>query len=350
MLARTTQCGSIFVVHARASRRDGDPENVRSVTLLALPFAGGCCSGDIGLPTDVATVWSAHLEAAGLAPRSVSNYTHTLSLLTRALEPGACPMCCGTHDIELWLAAERRDHRPSTAVTRHRHLRLFFSWALSSGLRRDDPIRATPVRKAAQAPVPVIPAGAASAILAGIAVDDELDIRDRAILEMFTSTPARLGEITNLRLGDLFGDRVQVLGKGARQRVMPLDRRTQACLADWLDTRAGMRWAKLDWLWITRKGRLTESGIYQVVRRRARQAGVEGMHPHRYRHTFAHRWLLGEGSEGDLMTLAGWNSRQMIDRYGRSAAEERAWVAYRRVAVRADRTVETTVHHCEEHP
>jgi integrase/recombinase XerC len=51
---------------------------------------------------------------------------------------------------------------------------------------------------------------------------------------------------------------------------------------------------------------------------------------HQFRHTFAHEWWSGRGSEGNLMTLAGWSSRAMLKRYGSMLADERAHEAYRR--------------------
>jgi integrase len=82
------------------------------------------------------------------------------------------------------------------------------------------------------------------------------------------------------------------------------------------------------WLWLGLKGHLTSNGVAQMLRRRGAEAGIDHLNPHRFRHTFAHAYLAGGGQEGDLMRLAGWSSRTMLQRYGASAATERAIEAH----------------------
>ncbi len=82
--------------------------------------------------------------------------------------------------------------------------------------------------------------------------------------------------------------------------------------------------ARVSALWLgVRGGPMTASGIYQMIERRGREAGV-AVNPHKFRHTFSHNWFDNGGAEGDLMELNGWSSPQMLARYGRSARSARA--------------------------
>ena len=114
----------------------------------------------------------------------------------------------------------------------------------------------------------------------------------------------------------------------AATAVAWLWRRAAQALDRYLRARRQHPAAREPWLWIGQRGRLTDTGIEQVVKRRGRQAGVD-VHPHAFRHTFAHLMLAEGMQEGDLMRLGGWQNRQMLDRYGSSGKDARAVAAYR---------------------
>ena len=137
------------------------------------------------------------------------------------------------------------------------------------------------------------------------------------MIMLLLDTGARRAELVDLKLAhvDLDLDVLLVLGKGRRERALPFGHKAGAALDRYLRARARHKDAALSWLWLGLQGRLTRWGLVQMLRRRGEQAGLPGLHPHQLRHTFAHQWLAEGGGETDLMRLAGWKSRAMLQRY-----------------------------------
>jgi site-specific recombinase XerD len=160
--------------------------------------------------------------------------------------------------------------------------------------------------------------------------------RDAAILRLFACSGARLSEISGLDVTDVdLADRsARVHGKGRKDRRIKFDHRATQALDRYLRVRAAHPSAYLSalWLGVRRRNALTPSGVYQLIERRGQRLGID-LHPHMFRHTFSHHWLDNGGAEGDLMELNGWDSPQMLRRYGASARAARAQRAYDRVDV-----------------
>jgi integrase/recombinase XerD len=151
---------------------------------------------------------------------------------------------------------------------------------------------------------------------------------------VFRATGIRIAELAAIRYHpgdpgrsdlDLERREIRVRGKGGKDRTVKIDHEAARRLDRYLRTRARHEQAHRLGLWLGTGGRgpLTANGIYQMVRRRGQQAGVD-VWPHRFRHHFSHTWLDRGGAEGDLMELNGWTSPQMLLRYGSSARGARA--------------------------
>jgi integrase len=121
-------------------------------------------------------------------------------------------------------------------------------------------------------------------------------------------------------------------GKGGKGRVVPFGPQTARAIDRYLRLRRAHVLADTPALWLGERGKgLAYWGLYASLRRRAERAGIEHFHPHRLRHTGASRWLAAGGSEGGLMAVAGWSSREMIGRYTDDTAAVRAAEESRRL-------------------
>lgn len=167
-------------------------------------------------------------------------------------------------------------------------------------------------------------------------------VRDHAIVRVLTEG-LRAEELLTLRLDslDLEQGLAQVVPlKDARStgegRVIPLQPRTVIALTRYIRAREAHKLSKGQDLWLgTRnRSRLTYSGLYRMLNRRAKDAGYESCHPHQFRHTATDDMLTAGMSGEDVMTIQGWKDPTMLRRYAADMATSRAVKAAKRLGDR----------------
>lgn len=285
---------------------------------------------------DLAKSWARDLRAADKADRTVVIYGQAVRFYADWLTAQDRPPTTESltrHAIAAWLADLHTDHAAATVLTRFRGLRRFCRWAVLEELLEVNPMAGMEQPKPVDTPVPIITDAEIAALFKATAGKVFTDRRDHAILRILFDCGLRISECARLQLddADMDADLLAVLGKGRRPRTVPFGAKTGRALDRYRRVRRAHPHAADPALWLTQRGALSTDGLDEILRRRGRQAGVENLHAHRFRHTFAHRWLADGGQERDLMRLAGWRSEAMLSRYGSSAADERAREAFKRM-------------------
>lgn len=277
-----------------------------------------------------------HLRAANKAPLTITTYARAVHGLSKFLTEQGMPTTSAgirREHVEAYLVdIQDRGHRPATVAQRFRSLQQFFRWLLEEGEIGTSPMQSMRAPAVPEEPPAVLREDELQRLLKATEGQDFEARRDTAILRLLIETGMRRAEAGGLRVSDIdFEDTVAVvMGKGRRARSCPFGPKTARALDRYLRVRSRRPDAASAWLWLGRKGRLGDSGIAQMLRRRATEAKLDRrLYPHLFRHTFAHQLLSQGWQEGDVMRLAGWKSRQMLSRYGASAADERARTAFR---------------------
>lgn len=277
------------------------------------------------------------LLARGISRKTIKTYTEAARLLGEYLEDRGMPVALASitrEHVEEFLIDQRARWKPYTVLNRYGGLLAWFKYLVDEGEVTDSPIARIPRPKVDEAPPPVLSDKEIPKLLKVCEGKTLEDRRDLAIIRLFIDAGPRLGELAGMTVEDVDLDEqtISVRGKGNRVRLVPYGYKAAQAIDRYLRVRKQHRNAPLPWLWIGRRGRLTDNGIYQMICRRAEEAGVSATWPHRFRHTTAHIWMASGGEGSDLMRFMGWRSREMLDRYGASAADERARKAHRKLS------------------
>ena len=240
----------------------------------------------------------------GLAPLTLAAYRRDLELFAVWLGRSAARALDETRESDL-LAYMAERHAGTRATTANRRLTVFkryFRWAVREHLVSADPtLKLLAARQPLRVPKTLSEAQVES-LLAAPEVDTPLGLRDRAMLELMYASGLRVSELVQVKTVHLsLSDAVlRVLGKGARERLLPFGEEALAWLQRYLaEARAAILAGQAsEALFVTRQGgAMSRQMFWKLVRRYAVQAGVTApLSPHTLRHAFATH-LLNHGAD-----------------------------------------------------
>jgi integrase/recombinase XerD len=250
------------------------------------------------------------LLAARRSPRTVDAYRRDLGLL-RAWR-GVPVADVSSDELESWLAALRADGlSPSTIARRTAAIRAFFKHQQLIGAREDNPAAAVQGPKRTRRLPRTLSAGETERLIESAGGVTPRGMRDRALVELLYGAGLRISEALGLEKASVDLDErfVRVLGKGGKERLVPLGRpaadsvrRYLALGRPHLDRRH-----RPDLFLNARGGALTRAGAFLILRRLAEKAGLDPtrVHPHLLRHSFATHLLEGGADLRSVQEMLG---------------------------------------------
>ena len=256
-------------------------------------------------------------RAEGKSPRTVIWYSANLRLLRNYLKSRHLPDSIDNIDTKLLreyviylLKRNRFDgHRytpvqvePLSSATAHGHVRTLrdvFSWLAMEGLTQDNAAKDLKPPKVTRKVVTTLPDQEIESLLNTLSSATPSEARNRTIFMILLDTGLRIGELINLSMEDTHMDEgfLKVTGKGKKERIVPIGNNAQRALQRYLFRyRSNPTLPRIDNVFLSIHGDpLTENSIKLMFARVAQRSGVQRLHAHLCRHTFATRFLINGG-------------------------------------------------------
>jgi len=227
--------------------------------------------------------------------------------------------------VRSWLGHQAGSSGPKSLGRKLSSVRSLYRFLVKERIATSNPARSVQAPRTPRPLPEVLPEAEVAALLEAPEAKEPLALRDRAFLELLYSSGLRVSELVGLDAGgvDLAEGLVRVVGKGRKERVVPVGRPARQALARWIEEgrpvlRAGPEGAKAgEALFLNyRGGRLTARSVARRLERWARKAGLaRHVHPHVLRHCFATH-LLGNGADlRGIQEMLGHASLSTTQRY-----------------------------------
>jgi integrase/recombinase XerD len=250
------------------------------------------------------------LLAARRAPRTVEAYRRDLTALTASL--GHAPGSATTEEIESYLAELRAQGLAATTIARRvAAARAFFRHQQLLGARPDNPAAELDLPRRRRTLPRTLSPGEAERLIEAAAGTTPRALRDRALVELLYGAGLRVSEAVGLERGgvDLEGRLVRALGKGQKERIVPIGREAAEALRRYLARGRPFldRRHRPELFLNAQGGALTRAGAFLILRKLAGKAGLEPgrVHPHLLRHSFATHLLEGGADLRSVLEMLG---------------------------------------------
>ena len=245
------------------------------------------------------------------SPRTCDSYQRDLLRLARWLAGGGVPSWrrVTNHDLRRYVATLSREGLSGRSIARHLSAtRRFFQFLLREKLASDNPALDIRAPKGGRRLPRVADVDQLSHLL-DCQPDDPLEVRDLCMFELMYSSGLRLAELANLDLEtvDLRSGEVRVVGKGGKERLLPVGKKAVEAIRAWLPQRAGLAHEAEGALFVSRRGgRLSHRSIQARLSRWGITRGADQkLHPHLLRHSFASHMLESSGDLRAVQELLG---------------------------------------------
>ena len=243
----------------------------------------------------------------GSAPNTCISYGSDLKFFASFLKKRGVVESSGVRleDITEFLSEERESGKTGTTrARRSAAIRQFLGYLKERNRIKHDPSELMDVPRKSRALPRTLSEAEVALIIDSIPAKNERDLRDRAILEMLYGCGMRVTELCNFKFDDIIaeGELVRIMGKGSRERVVPIGGAAARALIAYRDQARGF-FAKgntaEEHVFLTRLGRpFTRQGIFKIIKERSAAVGIalSRVSPHVFRHSFASH-LLEHGAD-----------------------------------------------------
>ncbi len=259
----------------------------------------------------------------GLSANTLEAYERDLRAFQHYLGVDRTVNTVSGEDISNYIAWMAEDNlSPTSRARMFVTLRCFFRFCEAEGFIESDPSKFSECAKIwRHLPNDLSPAEVNRLLLAE-SDDDRISIRNRAILEIFYATGARVSEVCAMKITDLDleAKTIRLFGKGTKERMTPLGNASVQAVARYLhQSRDRLRPNGVQpvWLFLSKGGaRMNRTGVYRLVKAAAAKAGiVKNVYPHLLRHSFATHMLEGGANLRAVQLLLGHASLSTTEIY-----------------------------------